>query len=175
MIEYPCKRKERKCTMAIKKKSVKQPNQKIFTFGEAITRFWTKYIVFSGTAQRSEYWWWFLFNFLITLAFSIIGVINPFSEHFLSTVWFIATFIPWLALYSRRFHDAGFSVKWLFIPTAVFVILFPVLAVLSSYPDAEILAGGLLLLSLLALAGFVIFWFVVLLLPSKTKGNSYRK
>jgi uncharacterized membrane protein YhaH (DUF805 family) len=35
-------------------------------FGGAIKRFFKKYATFSGRASRSEYWWWALFNAIIS-------------------------------------------------------------------------------------------------------------
>ena len=41
------------------------------TFGQAIKRFFRGYVVFSGRASRSEFWWAMLFTFLISLVVQI--------------------------------------------------------------------------------------------------------
>jgi len=43
------------------------------TFGESIKTCFSKYADFSGRASRSEYWWWFLFLVLGTIAASIVN------------------------------------------------------------------------------------------------------
>ena len=41
-------------------------------FGEAIKSVFSKYATFSGRARRSEFWYFFLFNLLVSLVLSII-------------------------------------------------------------------------------------------------------
>ncbi|WP_308799028.1 DUF805 domain-containing protein [Agromyces silvae] len=95
------------------------------TFGQAIGRFFKKYATFSGRASRSEFWWWFLMNVIVSVAISIISAfgggavsINPATGSFafnsdnwistsLSGLWFLATVVPWLALAWRRLHDSN--------------------------------------------------------------------
>ncbi|MCH4159955.1 MAG: DUF805 domain-containing protein [Bifidobacterium sp.] len=79
------------------------------TFGKAIERFFKKYVVFSGRASKSEYWWAQLFLVLVSIAFSFVSGLtnqNGFIE-FLSTAWGIAVFIPGLAVAVRRLHDSN--------------------------------------------------------------------
>ncbi len=78
-----------------------------------------KYAVFSGRAQRKEYWFFYLFNFLITLALSSAEVvlnIAPESDRSVSVMlYFLAVFIPVIAVSVRRLHDTGRSGWWLLI------------------------------------------------------------
>ena len=168
--------------MPVKKKVVKnQKQQKMVDFGTAITRFWTNYVNFNGTAQRSEYWFWWLFCWLVSLFFVLVGKISLDVCEFLQCVWFVATLIPGLALISRRFHDAGFSAKWFWIPLVcmlggfmwfVFAGLFTAFVYVSLVSEFY----GALLLSLgFPFFGFFVFWFVVTLLPSKFEDNPYRE
>ena len=69
-------------------------------FGEAISRGFTNYFKFSGRSSRPEYWWWTLFC-------SLLAII-PFS--------ILVTFIPSLAVTSRRLHDKGKSGWWQILP-----------------------------------------------------------
>lgn len=39
----------------------------------AFKRFWRKYVVFTGRASRSEYWWWALVNVVIYIVLQIIA------------------------------------------------------------------------------------------------------
>jgi uncharacterized membrane protein YhaH (DUF805 family) len=72
-------------------------------FGEAISRGFTNYFTFSGRASRPEYWWWMLFTFLVSII--------PLS--------ILVTFIPSLAVTSRRLHDIGKSGWWQLLPVAL--------------------------------------------------------
>lgn len=113
---------------------------------EAIKSVFSKYARFAGRATRSEYWYFTLFNLLITAGLllltsmlansvgsmtdtSIIGV-------FLLFIWCIAIFIPSLAVSIRRLHDAGYS-GWLYllvlVPYVGGIVLF-VFALLVSQP-----------------------------------------
>ncbi len=88
------------------------------------------YANFEGRARRSEYWYYVLFNFIITLSAWILSFILFFLGGFL--LWFIigafglATLIPSLAAQVRRLHDTGKSGWWIlisFIPFGAIVLL----------------------------------------------------
>ena len=72
-------------------------------FVESIKTCLGKYVDFSGRASRAEYWWFFLFSFIIGL----IPVVN-----FLS----ILLIVPTLSVSWRRMHDIGKSGWFLIIP-----------------------------------------------------------
>ena len=42
-------------------------------FGQAITAGFQNYVNFAGRAIRSEFWYWFLFAVLVSIATSVIG------------------------------------------------------------------------------------------------------
>ena len=75
------------------------------TFQQSIRICFSKYAYFSGTASRSEYWWFVLF---LLLAGAVASVLSPSS----ATVFFIATLLPLLAAGTRRLRDTGRS-GWL--------------------------------------------------------------
>ena len=106
------------------------------SFGQAFSRFFKKYVTFHGRASRSEFWWWFLANFIISgvlygisytmgtpMTTNESGVPTPVYTAALIpyTLWGLATFIPWLALAWRRLHDANRSGGWWFIGLIPFV------------------------------------------------------
>ena len=106
------------------------------SFGQAFTRFFRKYVTFHGRASRSEFWWWFLANFVISgvlygisytmgtpMTINESGVPTPVYTAALIpyTLWGLATFIPWLALSWRRLHDTNRSGAWWFIGLIPFV------------------------------------------------------
>jgi uncharacterized membrane protein YhaH (DUF805 family) len=78
-----------------------------------------KYAVFSGRAQRQEYWMFVLFNVIIVLFLGIIDEMadSDFesSRSTLTTLYVLATLIPFLAVGVRRLHDTGRSGWWMLI------------------------------------------------------------
>ncbi len=68
------------------------------TFVESIQTVFKKYADFTGCASRSEFWWFALFNFVVSL------VITMISQN-LSYVWSLATLVPYIAVGARRLHD----------------------------------------------------------------------
>lgn len=89
-----------------------------------------RYAVFQGRADRAEYWWFFLANFII---FAILGTLAQVSTVFLviDTVAGLTVFIPSLAVAMRRLHDTGRSGWWLLlglIPIVGFIIVIVFLA-----------------------------------------------
>ena len=82
---------------------------KSVSFGEAIKTCFSKYATFSGRASRSEYWFFFLFSFLL----SFIPIVNFIAG--------LALLIPSLAVAVRRLHDIGKSGWWYLICLVPFV------------------------------------------------------
>ncbi|MBC3811708.1 DUF805 domain-containing protein [Undibacterium aquatile] len=78
------------------------------------------YAGFSGRARRKEYWFFLLFNILIstglTLVDGITGSINISSGMgFLGGLYTLGTFIPAIAVTIRRLHDTNRSGWWMLI------------------------------------------------------------
>jgi uncharacterized membrane protein YhaH (DUF805 family) len=61
----------------------------------AVTRCLKKYADFSGTAVRSEFWWFYLFNVLVT-------VLLYFSPDVINFIGLAALLVPSLSSASRR-------------------------------------------------------------------------
>lgn len=79
-----------------------------------------KYAVFSGRAQRAEYWFFTLFNIIITIVLAFVdaglGTIDPGTGLALfGTVYALGVLIPGLAVSIRRLHDTNRSGWWLLI------------------------------------------------------------
>lgn len=79
-----------------------------------------KYAVFSGRAQRAEYWYYVLFYLIINLVLGYIDrLMNPTIPQdgagVLTGVFVLATLIPSLAVGARRLHDTNRSGWWLLI------------------------------------------------------------
>lgn len=73
-----------------------------------------KYAVFNGRARRQEYWMFFLVNFIIGFAISIIESFVG-SRGALGIVYSLAVLIPGIAVGVRRLHDTGRSGWWMLI------------------------------------------------------------
>lgn len=72
------------------------------------------YATFTGRATRSEYWYFALINFLISIVLNIIGAAMNFP--FLGTIYALAVLVPGIAAGVRRMHDVGKSGWYLLIP-----------------------------------------------------------
>jgi len=84
-----------------------------------------KYAVFSGRAQRMEYWMFFLFNFIIAFALGFIeGIFG--GPGILGTLYSLAVLIPGIAVTVRRLHDTDRTGWWVLIglvPIIGFIVL----------------------------------------------------
>ena len=90
----------------------------------AISTCLRKYATFSGTASRSEFWWFYLFC-------ALIAWLTYFIHDAISLIFSVATLIPTIATASRRLHDTGRSGWWqltAFIPVLGIVVLIVFLA-----------------------------------------------
>lgn len=81
-------------------------------FGQAISTCFAKYAIFSGRASRPEFWWFFLFQVLVSIAASMMG-------DMLSGLVGLVLLLPALAAGTRRLHDIGKSGWWQLIMLTV--------------------------------------------------------
>ena len=90
-----------------------------------------KYADFSGRARRTEYWMFFLFNFVIAIGVSVVDYVLG-TTGILGLLFALAILIPSIAVGVRRLHDTDRSGWWLligFVPLigAIVLIIFLVL------------------------------------------------
>jgi uncharacterized membrane protein YhaH (DUF805 family) len=85
-------------------------------FGQAISTCFAKYATFSGRASRPEFWWFFLFQILVSIVASMIS-------EMLSGLASLALVLPSLAVGARRLHDIGKSGWWQLIMLTVIGLL----------------------------------------------------
>lgn len=74
-------------------------------FGQAISTCLSKYANFNGRATRPEFWWFFLFQILLTMAAGMLG-------QMLSGLIGLVLLLPSIAVATRRLHDVGRSGWW---------------------------------------------------------------
>lgn len=101
-----------------------------------------KYADFSGRASRSEYWYFVLFYFLISIVLSIVdavtGTLNPNTGvGLLSGVFTLAMIVPSISVNVRRLHDIDRSGWWLLMIFAIVIgwIVLLVFGVQDSQPS----------------------------------------
>lgn len=138
---------------------------------------WKNYANFSGRARRSEFWFFVLFNFLISLGLSFLGAFLNFVtgiEIFgiFSTLYSLAVFIPNMAVAVRRLHDTNRSGWWVlayYLPSlfTFFFVIIAMVQIMTRYSfytldklrpeDLPMVAlGGMAISGLVALVFFVI-------------------
>jgi uncharacterized membrane protein YhaH (DUF805 family) len=81
-----------------------------------------KYVDFRGRARRKEYWFFFLFNIIVSFALAFIDIAMAGGEMgpqaglgILSIIYALAAFLPGLAVSVRRLHDTNRTGVWILI------------------------------------------------------------
>ena len=100
-----------------------------------------KYTVFTGRARRKEYWFFVLFNIIISVALAIVDYVtgtynSTMGMGLLGGLYTLAVLLPAIAVSIRRLHDTGRSGWWLLIALVPVVggIVLLVFMVLDSQP-----------------------------------------
>ena len=103
---------------------------------EAYKKFWKGYVDFEGRSTRSDYWFVYLVNVLITFAYFLVqavfgGLVAVTESSFLAVIslillliffaYGIAAFLPSIALTVRRLRDAGYNWPYIFVTFIPFV------------------------------------------------------
>lgn len=90
--------------------------QRQVSFKEAVERALKQnYCNFSGRASRSEFWWFVLFNFILSAVISIVFCWSQDTMNVITGLVNLALLLPSLGLAVRRLHDIGKSGWWIFI------------------------------------------------------------
>jgi uncharacterized membrane protein YhaH (DUF805 family) len=100
-------------------------------FMTAVKTCFAKYATFSGRASRSEYWWFFLFYFIVAMVLAMVSTT-------LYAIGVLAMVLPIIAVGARRLHDIGKSGWFLLlglIPLVNLILLY--WAVQPSGPQNE--------------------------------------
>ena len=137
-----------------------------------------QYVDFNGRARRKEYWFFALFNFLITMVLMCIWVGPVFAAAFSAglngteidevdivqqmvtnpalyiwMLYYFAALIPGIAVTVRRLHDIGKSGFWAFL-----IYGGSLLAIFSNMPEQSAAAKAVLSLVQLGIAIVGLVW-----------------
>ena len=115
--------------------------KKIMNMKEAIVSVLTNWNNFSGRACRSEFWYFVLAAFLVSMAISIIEIatgmvdIESAEMGILSLIFTLLLFVPSLSVTARRLQDRGWSGWWQLLYLTI--VGFLVIIVLNILPAKE--------------------------------------
>ena len=76
---------------------------------EAVSSVFRNFANFNGRARRSEYWFYYLFNFLLGFVLGLLSFFTLGATTILVFVYSLVVLIPGLAVTCRRLHDIGRS------------------------------------------------------------------
>jgi uncharacterized membrane protein YhaH (DUF805 family) len=101
-------------------------------FVQSVSTALSNYVNFSGRSARSEYWYFVLFLFVVSIVASLIDLAMGFVDAGsagigpLSIIFTLATILPGLSVSVRRLHDNGRSGWWVlisFVPIIGVIVL----------------------------------------------------
>ncbi len=116
-----------------------------------------KYAVFSGRAQRKEFWYFTLFSILISFSIEVADLLIvmygfDLGLNILASIYGLGVLIPSIAVGVRRLHDTNRSGWWYLLgPATLFLI-----PVFSSFPILNVVAIVLAIIGNLLLIYFFV-------------------
>jgi uncharacterized membrane protein YhaH (DUF805 family) len=105
---------------------------------EAVKSCFKKYIIFSGRARRSEYWYFILFIMLIKAICTLLeykssspSTVRSNEVTFFNVLYLVFLMLPHISVSVRRLHDIGLS-GWCF-----FLLFIPIVNLILPCEDSE--------------------------------------
>lgn len=103
---------------------------------EAVRSGFNNYANFAGRAARSEYWYWTLFNLLMSILAGILDMVIGLG--IFGVIVTLGLLLPSIAVSVRRLHDIDRTGWWLLIAfTGIGAIVLIVWACLQGTPGAN--------------------------------------
>ena len=135
-------------------------------FVDTIKTCYKKYTKFEGRAPRSEFWYFWLFNYSIYTILIIIALNTSLKFFWFFGAFFLVNFIPFIAVTARRLHDVNKS-GWFQILPLPFSILDRILERTSQ--------EGLSIIFTLITTGLYIYLIVLFCMKGDKKNNRFGK
>lgn len=139
-------------------------------FAGAIKLFFKNYVNFGGRSTRSEYWYAYLFIFLVNFVLEIFERTTGLS--IVKYAWDLAIITPLMSIGFRRLHDSGRSGTMCVVPMVVAMVW----AVLTGFIAGGLRSSGALMFwLLLTIATLILAVYLIILLckPSLINHNRY--
>ena len=151
------------------------------SFFEAIGSVFRNYANFSGRARRSEYWYFYLFHFLVSMVFGTVETVASLGDNDaffrlwsgLGSLYSLAVLLPAMAVSWRRLHDIGRSGWNFMIPIAIAVVMSVVLVYAVAADKPNYVIGIVAAVMALALLGYSIMMLVWLTTEGTHGDNRY--
>lgn len=138
------------------------------TFGEAVKSCFHNYASFKGRARRSEYWFFALFVFLISIVVEVSVVLFDQSTVTVSgIVTGLFFFLPSQAVCVRRLHDVGKSGKFLLL----YYLLSLLIAVVGTLYAAGRMGGAAVILLVFLCIGLLVMGVMLLVFVCRDSEN----
>ncbi len=135
-------------------------------FQTSVKTCFKKYTTFSGRASRSEFWYFYLFNYGLYVILIISALKISFIFFWFFVGFLLATLIPFIAVTARRLHDINKS-GW-----------FQILPLPFSFVDRLLERSaqeGLSIIFALITLGLYIYLIVLYCTEGEKKKNKYGK
>lgn len=143
------------------------------SFFEAIKSCFSKYVSFKGRASRSEFWYFLLFELLVSILLSLLAyLISSQIVYIFDLLFMVVFFFPSLTVAVRRIHDIGKSGKLLLF----YYLCLIVFIVLTTMFLSDAFGDAFVYFYFLAALGLVIYALVILVyfcIDSQPCGNRY--
>ena len=136
------------------------------SFSESISSVFSKYATFSGRARRSEFWYFYLFQLIISLGLTFLSRWDS-NFKYIQIVFGLAIFVPYMAVTVRRLHDigkSGWTLLWFMVPWFLIIMLLTlfVTIITTSVTDLStlmiIIVYGIFILLFLVISIWLIVW-----------------
>jgi uncharacterized membrane protein YhaH (DUF805 family) len=136
---------------------------------------WKKYAVFTGRAQRAEFWYFTLFNIIIGFVLGFLdGALGLYDSQreigILSGIYSLAVFIPSLAVSVRRLHDIGKSGWWLLFFMILMIFIPFLTGVMAAWLQINAFNFiGIIISEIIVIYLLLIVWFATDSQPGENK------
>jgi uncharacterized membrane protein YhaH (DUF805 family) len=146
-------------------------------FQRAVATCLRKYVTFSGRARRPEYWWFFLFNVIVSAVSTLVDTLLGTGDAdggIISSLTTLALTLPAFAVTWRRLHDTGRPGWYALAVVAVIIFISATVLLFLNGENPPPLPPMVLFWTMMATnLGGLILLLVWLVLPSQAGDNRF--